>query len=328
MGKVAIGIDVSKDNLDVYLLQEDGLGRQKKFKNNAQGFAQLEQWIEQYAQGEVHACLEATGQYGEGVAEYLYAKGYAVSVVNPVRIKAYGESKMRRNKTDGLDAHLIADFCARQNPPLWKPIAPNVRLLQELTRRLEDLQAMRQQEVNRLKSGKLAPQVEADLKKHLDYLDERIRELDKAIQEHIDQDPDLKAQKRLLVSIKGVGEKTAQLLLSEIPQLREFEHVNQLVAFCGLNPQKHTSGSSVNGKPRLSKKGSSRIRRGLYMPAIVAKNNNPILKPFAERLLKAGKSKMCVIGAVMRKLLHLAYGVLKSGQPFDPNYQRRLPSPS
>ena len=117
-----------------------------------------------YAIGEVHACLEATGQYGEGVAEYLFQKGYAVSVINPVRIKAYGESKMRRNKTDRLDADLIADFCARQNPPLWKPIPANVRFLQALTRRLEDLKAMRQQEINRLKSGKLTPLVEATSK--------------------------------------------------------------------------------------------------------------------------------------------------------------------
>jgi transposase len=187
---------------------------------------------------------------------------------------------------------------------------------------------MRQQEINRLKSGKLAPQVEADLKKHLDYLDDRIRELEKAIQEHTDQDPDLKQQKTLLVSIKGIGEKTAYLLLSEVPQLREFEHVNELVAFCGLNPQKHTSGSSIHAKPKLSKKGSSRIRKGLYMPAVVAKNKNPILMAFAERLLKAGKPKMCVIGAVMRKLLHLVYGILKSGQPFDPDHLLTCPSSS
>jgi transposase len=324
MDKAAVGIDVSKDHLDIALLQEEGVIRQARFKNNDAGFAKLEQWLQKYAPTGVHVCLEATGQYGEAVAEYLYQKGMTVSVVNPARIKAYADSKLRRNKTDKLDAVLIADFCARQNPAPWKPIPANVRILQGLFRRLEDLQIMRQQESNRLKSGRLAPAVEEDLQKHLEYLNQRMAEIEKAIQDHIRQDPDLEAQKELLMSIKGIGEKTAYLLLSEIPHLREFEHVNELVAFAGLNPQVHRSGSSINARPRLSKKGSSRIRKGLYFPAVVAKNKNPILKPFAERLLKAGKSKMCVIGAVMRKLLHLVFGVLKSGQPFDPNYRRKL----
>lgn len=327
MDKVAVGIDVSKDHLDVALLHDD-LVRRARFKNQETGFAELEGWMRKHATAGVHVCMEATGQYSEAVAEYLDERDYGVSVVNPVRIKAYGDSQLGRNKTDQLDAFLIADFCARQNPALWKPIPEPVRILQALSRRLEDLQAMRRQEVNRLKSGKLAPAVEDDLKKHLEYLDKRIAEIEKQIHEQVQNDPDLNDQKQLLVSIPGIGDKTAHLLLSEIPRLTEFEHVNQLVAFAGLNPQKHTSGSSVYKKPRLSKKGCSRIRYGLYFPAVVAKNKNPVLKPFAERLLKAGKPQMCVIGAVMRKLLHLVFGVLKSGRPFDPNFCHPIPSTS
>lgn len=325
MDKVGVGIDVSKKTLDTCMLQGDRIWR-AEFKNTEAGYADLEQWLERQAPEGAHVCLEATGQYGEGVSEYLDKCGCRVSVVNPVRIKAYADSKMRRNKTDRLDAYLIADFCLRQNPALWKPVPANVRTLQSLNRRLEDLQAMRQQEINRLKSGKLAPAVEADLKKHLEYLDERMTEIEKAIKEHTRQDPDLNQKKTLLVSIPGIGEKTAHLLLAEIPQMDDFEDVNQLVAFAGLNPQVHRSGSSINMKPRLSKKGSSRLRKGLYFPAIVARQKNPILQVFAARLAKAGKPKMCIIGAVMRKLLHLVYGILKSGQPFNPNYGCPLPA--
>lgn len=324
MDKAVVGIDVSKATLDAVLMQGEQ-SRRAEFKNTEAGFVKLAKWLEKYASDGVHVCLEATGQYGEGVAEYLYERGCTVSVVNPMRIKAYGDSKMRRNKTDKLDAYLIADFCLRQNPDRWKPISASVRTLQGLTRRLEDLQVMRQQERNRLKSGKLAPAVEADLKKHLEYLDERMAELEQSIKEHTQQDAELNRKKTLLISIVGIGEKTAHLLLSEIPQLDDFAHVNELVAFVGLNPQVHRSGSSINLKPRLSKKGSSRLRKGLYFPAIVARHKNPILQVFAQRLFKAGKSKMCVIGAVMRKLLHLVYGILKSGHPFDPNYGRLLP---
>lgn len=324
MGKAVVGIDVAKDTLEVVLAQGE-LSRYASFKNAEAGYAQLNKWIARYAASSVHVCLEATGQYGEGVAEYLHQRGHGVSVVNPVRIKAYAESKMRRNKTDKLDAYLIADFCASQDPPLWSPPPANVRILQGLMRRLEDLQGMRQQERNRFQAGRLDPKVHEDLEAHLRFLDQRIREIQQAIEEHIHQDPDLKAQKDLLVSIKGIGDKTAYLLLSEIPALRDFKHVNELVAFCGLNPRKHSSGSSINARPRLSKKGSSRIRKGLYFPAIVAQQHNPILKAFADRLLRAGKSKMCVIGAVMRKLLHLAFGVLKSGRPFDPFYTQLPP---
>ena len=222
MDKAVVGIDVAKDTLEVVLAQGE-LSRYASFKNAEAGYAQLNKWIARYAASSVHVCLEATGQYGEGVAEYLYQQGHAVSVVNPVRIKAYAESKMRRNKTDKLDAYLIADFCASQDPPLWSPPPANVRILQGLMRRLEDLQGMRQQERNRLQAGRLDPKVQDDLEAHLRFLEQRIREIQQAIEKHIHQDPDLKAQKDLLVSIKGIGDKTAYLLLSEIPALRDFK---------------------------------------------------------------------------------------------------------
>ena len=324
MDKAVLGIDVSKDTLDGVLVLGE-VSRHATFQNNPAGYAQLEKWLSQDHSGSLHACLEATGQYSLGVAIFLHQQGYSVSMVNPVRIKAYGESRLRRNKTDKLDAHLIADFCLRQNPPVWTPPAENVRRLQALLRRLEDLQGMRQQELNRLKAGELIPDIQADLQGHLEELDQRLQTTQEHIVALVEQDPELKHTTDLLTSIPGIGHKTACLLIGEIPGLADFQEVNQLVAFCGLNPRQRRSGSSVNGPSRLSKLGNSRIRKGLYFPAIVAMKHNPLLKDFSERLLKAGKPKLCVIGAVMRKLIHLVFGILKSGQPFDPNFRKQLP---
>jgi transposase len=137
MGSI-LGIDVSKESLDVVLISGS---RQvhKVFSNHAGGHKHLQNWLAAQRAGPVPACLEATGQNGEEVAEYLYQRGCLVSVVNPARIKRYGESKLHRNKTDKADAALIAEFCQREIPPGWKPLAPEVKHLRALVRRLDDL---------------------------------------------------------------------------------------------------------------------------------------------------------------------------------------------
>src|SRR5512147_3063934 len=161
-----LGIDIPKASFDVCLVVE-GQDRQEQFENHAAGFKRLSGWIGKMTLGKVHACLEATGQYGEALAEYLYQEGHAVSVVNPARIKAYGSSKLRRNKTDKADAELIAQYCLREQPALWSPPPASFKDLQALVRRYEDLQVTYRQEKNRLKSGTTQPTVVADLQEHL-----------------------------------------------------------------------------------------------------------------------------------------------------------------
>jgi transposase len=269
---------------------------------------------------QVHACLEATGQYSDGVAQYLYEQGLAVSVINPARIKAYGRSKLQRNKTDKADAELIARFCVEQNPALWTPPPPHFKELQALVRRLDDLQINLAQEQNRLQSGTQSQTVIAGLKTHIAFLEEQIELVKQAIQDHIDQYPELTKQQELLISIPGVGKLTAAKLLGEVRNITDFEGARQLAAYAGLTPRNFFSGSSVRKKSVLTKTGNANLRKSLYMPAISAKRWNPIIKAFCERLLATGHSPMEVIAAAMRKLLHLAYGILKSGRPFDPNY--------
>ena len=183
---------------------------------------------------------------------------------------------------------------------------------------------MRQQEVNRLQAGiELLVVLEA-IQMHITFLDQQIDDLRTRIRQHFDQYPQLRQQRDLLTSIPGIGELTAARLLAELPHWASFTSPKQVAAFAGLSPQQRVSGTSVRGRTRLSKRGSARLRTALYMPAISAKQHNPVLKAFAQRLLDAGKAKMAVLAAVMRKLLLLAFAILKSGRPFDPNYAARF----
>lgn len=315
-----LGIDVSKDKLDVVLLRPDHAPEAGQFDNQPKGFLSLRHFLKKRKIKALHACLEATGYYGDDVALFLHQAGYSVSVVNPARIKGYADSRLSRNKTDALDAALIADFCHSQQPDAWTPPTPEQRELQMLARHMENLQDMRQQENNRRQAGIPSPAVLKTLDEHIAFLDQQMADLRQQIDDHIDRHPHLRQQRDLLTSIPGIGDITASKLLAEIRDIQAFDSAPQLAAFAGLTPRQHTSGSSVRGRTRLSKRGTARLRSALYFPAIVAQRHNPILRPFAQHLRAAGKSKLSVITAVMRKLLHLVYGVLKSGQPFDPHY--------
>ena len=319
MIQAVLGIDVAKDTLDVALIQA-GKTWQERFDNQVSGFKRLLRWVEKQVGGPVHACLESTGQYSDGVAEYLYEHGYAVSVVNPARIKAYGASKLRRNKTDRADAQLIAEYGLREQPGLWSPPPASFRELQSLVRRLEDLQAQLQQENNRLKSGVKHPLVIADLQDHLQELEGRIARIKRAIGEHISAHPELKQRVELLTSIPGIGRLTAAKILGEVRDVCAFDDARQLAAYAGVTPRNFTSGTSVHKKARMSKTGNANLRKALYMPAISAKRHNSIIRAFCDRLSASGLQPMQIIGAAMRKLLHLIYGILKSGRPFDPNF--------
>jgi transposase len=314
-----VGIDVSKPTLDVVLLQDEQQYH-GVFDNHPTGFGKLIRWLEKRCPSSIHVCLEATGRYGQAVATCLHEAGYTVSVVNPARPKAFAESQLSRQKTDKADALTIAQFCRSQQPDAWTPPDPAQHELQAMVRHLAALQAMGQQERNRLSSGTNAPAVIEALQQHIAFLEGQIDHLKQRIKHHIDQHPHLKQQSDLLLSIPGLGDTTVAVLLAEIPAIQAFDCAPELAAYAGLTPQHHRSGSSVRRPSHISKRGNARLRRALYFPAMVAMRHNPILRVFAQRLQAAGHAPKSVIVAVMRKLLHLAYGILKSGQPFDPHY--------
>jgi transposase len=312
-----LGIDISKLKFDACLIRDAGKPRHKVFRNSPDGFLQLSAWLAKQHAGRVHACLEATGVYGEALAAYLHEAGHEVSVINPAQIKAYARSRLSRVKTDKADATLIAQFCAERRPPRWSPLPQEVRELQALARRLDSLVEMRQMEANRLEVAATAA-VRESLAGHLAYLDEEAAKTEELIRSHIDAHPELRGQRDLLLSIPGIGETTAAKLLAEIMDVKLYASARQLAAFAGLAPRLHESGSSVRKRARLSKTGAPRLRKALYFPAISAIRYNPRVRAMSERLKERGKCPMQVIGAAMRKLLHIAYGVLKSGKPFDP----------
>ncbi len=314
-----LGIDIAKGKFDVVLMRADGKRRWRTFANRAEGFEALRGWLDQQGARPVHACLEATGTYGLALATFLHQAGQPVSVVNPACIKAFADSELKRTKTDKVDAGLIARFCRAMRPALWQPPSPELATLQGLVRRLESLQEMAVQERNRLAAPGLTAPVKESLVRTRELLEEEMKRLRSQIEDHLKGHPRLKQQRELLTSIIGVGPTTANVLLAEIWE-RDFEKAREVAAYAGLVPQERQSGSSVRGKARLSKKGNQRLRKALYWPAIVAMRYNPVLAAFARRLREAGKPKMVAIAAVMRKLLHLAFGVLKHQRPFDPNW--------
>jgi transposase len=309
-----LGIDVAKAEFVVELLGS-AKPRTATFKNRPDGFAKLAAWLAKWKAGRVHACLEATGGYERALAHALVDAGHLVSIVNPARIRGQAQSELKRAKTDPVDAGVIARFCREKQPEAWTPPPPEVEHLQALLARLDDLQGMRVAEANRLATAPdLTTRESVELV--LKALDAEIARIRAEIDRHVDTHPDLKRDRELLDSIPGIGPGTATFLLSL--RLRRFGSSRGAVAFLGLAPRPHESGTSVRGRARLCKMGSTRGRSALYWPAIAAALHCEAFADLRRRLLERGKPKMVAIAACMRKLVSVAYGVLKSGQPFDP----------
>ena len=313
-----LGVDISKDSFHVELSINNKL-RHRRFANRKEGFAELAAWFVKHKASVVHACLEATGPYSEALALYLHEQGHTVSVINPAQIKAFGESELLRNKDDRPDAGLIRRFCEKQQPPAWTPPPPQLRQLQALTRHRENLLETRQQQINRLEVTN-TKDVAKSLRKLVTHLDVEIQRTEQQINDHVDRHPDLKQQCQLLESIPGIGKRTATKLLAEIEDISRYKSARQVAAYAGLTPRNNRSGT-LRGQTRLSKIGNARVRKALFLPAMVAKRHNPVVRSFCQRLAAHGKNKMQLIGAAMRKLVHIAFGVLKSRKVFDPNYE-------
>lgn len=312
----AIGIDISKAKFDI-AVQQQGKWRNKVFPNSAAGHAALLDWLEAkgLALQDCHFCMEATGSYYEALAIFLHAAGRELSVVNPLRIKAFAQAQLTRQKTDRADARVIAQFCAQHTPARWQPPAPEVRELQRLLARLEAVQGMQVQERNRRHEAQGLAQ--ESVSRLLAVLAEEQRWLEEQMEAHIARHPPLQAQRELLQTIPAVGVKLSAYWLAWLPMAR-LTDVRQAVAFIGLSPRRRESGSPVRGKAVLCKLGHARLRKLLYLPAMSALRCNPAAQALAKRLKAAGKPGKLILGAIMRKLVHWMFGVLKSNRPFDP----------
>jgi transposase len=315
------GIDVSKDTLDACLLGPDGRTRDKRFANAAGGFAALVAWADRHAAvGTVHFCLEATGPYSGGLASHLHAAGRAVSVANPARVKAYMKACGQANKTDPADARSIAGFARGRKPRAWVPPSPEVRQIQALVRRREELRVMAAAEKNRLDAPDLTPAARKSIARVIELLSKEADRAQAQAEAVIAAAPELTADLALLESVKGVGRQTATTVLAELPPVDQLPSAESAAAYCGLAPSEFQSGKSVKKYTRLSKAGNARLRKALYLPTLSAIRSNPVLKAFFERLVAAGKPRMQAVGACMRKRVMICYGVLKNRAPFDPDW--------
>jgi len=263
--------------------------------------------------------LQTSPQLCEACATALADAGWTVSVVNPARVVGFAQGQMARNKTDAADAQLLARFCARMQPEPWQPAPRPVRELRAMVDRLATLKQMQQQELNRLEAQGENPVLKASIDLHVAHLQDRIEELQRRIDDHIDGHPGLRQDAELLRSIPGIGEVTAPKVLALLGDVRRFKNAKALAAFIGVAPAQRESGSSVRGRTMLNRKGHAQMRRALYMPALVAMRHNPVVQQFSSRLRASGMAPKAVIGACMHKLASLIFGVLRSGVPFDPS---------
>ncbi len=318
-----IGIDVSKETLDVSVIT-GGKPLGKQFANTDQGYGLLIGWLVHRKLGQVHACLEATGRYSLGVALALHAAGHVVSIVNPAQIRDFARTKLGRNKTDKVDAGHIREYGAVFRPPAWRPPSPALRRLCELQTMRAGFLASRIEWQNRAASLHSAASLGGDAAAGvlaaatIAHFQAQIAAVDQAIAQTIDQDDDLRGKRDLLLSIDGVGQTLAALVLAELPGSDVITTGAQAVAYAGLNPRRFQSGSSVNRPTRISKIGNAVLRAGLFMPAMAAMRHNPAVAALAARLHAKGRlTPKQILIAAMRKLLVICFGVLKSGRPFD-----------
>lgn len=309
-----VGIDIAKDKFDAALWVNEKY-RTQEFSNTPKGFTAFLAWCEKHTKTPWF-CMEATGIYGEELANFLYKHHYKVSVINPLKIKRYAQSKLVRNKTDPLDAKIIAEFGWINKPRTYKP-KPVCR--KEITELVNLLNVQKGQLV-RLKNqlptlkGKESKQrVESGIA----GLEKEIKEIEKSLENQVKKDAELTKQKSLLMTIPGVGPATTHAILGRVGDIQQFTIAKEFAAFLGLTPYQRQSGK-YRGKTMMSRMGDATLRKVIYMAALVAKRYNPILKVFFERLKAKGKHVKAAIGAVMRKLAHIIFGVLKNQTAFNP----------
>jgi transposase len=312
-----IGVDISKDTFDVW----NAVFGHHCLENNKSGFRDFLKLI-----GKQSWCvMESTGSYHHQLALFLYNKGIAVSVVNPLVIKRFIQMKLQHSKTDKSDAKMIALYAMEQPLKPWSPepeyieqckvINSTVSMyFKQCTALKNKLHSLESRGVKGIVLQSIKRQVK-HLQKEIVILEQQVKTL---IKEH---------EKEMLTnitSISGIGQKTAMLLISNTYAFRTFENYKQVSAYFGLAPVERQSGSSIRGKSRISKKGNPIVRNHLFLCSFTACEHNPQCKRLYQRIVAKGKSKKLALIAVSNKLLKQAFAIAKSGIPYDPNYKSIL----
>jgi transposase len=332
MTRLNVGVDVSKDSLDVaYWEQEqDKAVFQDEFPNNQKGFRIIERNIERKCK-EIDATsvlivMEPTGGYEQRFAHFAYQQHWEVSLPNPYRVKHWAGATGVRAKTDKGDAKTLAHYAFIQDPSRWKPLPPAVEQMGHLNSRLADLKETLRREKNRWHSAQnhVIPQKGAvrSHKQTIAFLERQILQIQKSIKEHLKEHPRLKEQKKLLLTIPGVGEKNVLYILVMMYRWDAFtngEGDNRgVVAYAGLDPKPHESGTTVRRRASISRQGNRPFRSRLYMSALGGiKGRNSPLTTFYKRLVGRGKPKKVALVAASRKILIWSWAVFRTNTPFD-----------
>jgi transposase len=318
-----LGIDVSKAKLDCELRNANTEKvKSKVVPNTTDGFKKLLEWLKKNDAASAHIILEPTGVYHELAAFFFADAGFTISLVNPAQVRQFAQGIGIKNKTDKMDSHVLARFGATQKPAAWQPPSASARALKALLARRDAIADDLLREKNRrekLEATETPELVTQSVEQSIKFIEAEIKRLEKSIDDLIDNDPGMRGKKELLTSIPGVGERVSNHMTCLLAG-RDFESAEQLAAYLGLIPVQWESGTSVRARPRMSKAGPAHLRKLLYMPAIVAIKRNRHVKALYERLLERGKSKMAALGAAMRKLAHLCFGVVKTGLAYDKNF--------
>jgi transposase len=329
--RISVGIDISSKTFNVTvsgLLNSNLIHKfgSTKFNNTLDGFIKLLLWLKKCLQMEdltsVRFIMEATGVYYEELAYYLHELGLQVFIVQPNHTKNYFKSDSQRSKTDTIDAQKLAQFGIekRQLSP-WKPFSKTMLEIKKLTRLREDLEKMKTAQVNRREAVKreahrseLALEI---LEQSIQALEEQIQKIDNELHLIVSSDQELKQTIDNLDSIEGVGFLTACVILSEYNGFVTFNNKRQVISHAGLDIPQNSSGTSVNGRTRISKRGNAHVRRIFYNPARHYKNKNKEAGALFDRL---GKDKPGIV-AVSRKLLVLMFTLVKYDRVYDPNFK-------
>jgi transposase len=311
-----LGIDVSKCKLDLCLI----IGEKqycKTVQNTQDGVDAIVKWCSTFCTEKPHVCMEATSDYMEECAEMLHHNDFTISIVNPLQPKSFGKCQMVREKTDKTDARVIAEFCQATNPPHWQPQPEEERKLRDIVRNCDFLKKQRRQLLNKL-GHRITEDVRRLLEEQIANLEATIAQLEHLAKELINHSQNLRDKMNNLTEISGVGQETAYQILVNMPPVERFDNAKQYAAFAGVTPSSFESGSSVHRQAHISKAGGQSVRKTLYMAAIAVKNHNKDFAQFVKRLERKNKPAKVIVCAVMRKLVHIFYGMLKNGQHFDP----------
>jgi len=303
-----VGIDVSKDRLDVHVLPQD---QAFWVERNGKGLAVLVEQLKPLAPSLV--AIEATGGFEAIAAAAMAGAGLPLAVVNPAQVRHYAQALGKRAKTDPIDAKVIARFAADVKPEPRTLPDETAQLLADLVARrrqiVEMLQAERQRQM-RVTVRRLRKSIERLIK----ALEKELAELDHDIDTAVRSSPAWREKEDLLASVPGVGPQTARTLIAELPELGTLDR-KQIASLAGLAPYTRQSGT-WKGKSMIGG-GRKTVRTALFMAAMVAARFNPLLKAFRDRLVHAGKPKMVALIAVARKLLTILNAILRDKNPWQ-----------